>query len=233
MESDNVIVVFNKVNHKVGPIDFNSDTLEKLQRLVAARTNVQPALQKLMLKGAILKDSAAKPLAELGVKAGTKILLVGSAVQDIVEVNDKAAAAAAAALSANAAATQQQGLGEGGQEKPPHKKNIEKGPPDDVMPGLRGRNEALPPVPLHGVVNSRGEKLRLTFKIYAQELVINSASSTERVPFGAVQAIFSEPIKGREEYSILGLQLGRTGQSTFWMYWVPSQYVRSIKSTLK
>lgn len=48
----------------------------------------------------------------------------------------------------------------------------------------------------------------------------------------AISDVTSEAIKGFEEYCIVGLQLGTTEKSRYWLYWVPSQYVNAIKDTI-
>ena len=44
------------------------------------------------------------------------------------------------------------------------------GKPDDVMIGKRRKKEPLPPVPLHGMYNKHGNKVRLTFKMEQDQL---------------------------------------------------------------
>ena len=46
-----------------------------------------------------------------------------------------------------------------------HKKVLDKGKPDDVMPGILGIKEHLPTQPLSGMLNKHGGKVRLTFKL--------------------------------------------------------------------
>ena len=45
----------------------------------------------------------------------------------------------------------------------------------------------------------------------------------------SIKSIINEPIVGHEDYHLMGLQLGATEASRYWIYWVPSQYVASIK----
>ena len=42
---------------------------------------------------------------------------------------------------------------------------LDKGKPDDVMPGILGIKEHLPTQPLSGMLNKHGGKVRLTFKM--------------------------------------------------------------------
>jgi hypothetical protein len=44
--------------------------------------------------------------------------------------------------------------------------------------------------------------------------------------------IVSEPIENHEEYWIIGLRLGPTEQSRYWIYWVPAQYVQAIRMAI-
>lgn len=230
---DTVVVIFNKKNIEFH-VDTEKDTLGMFREQVSTSTSVPQALQKLMLKGAILKDDSAT-LATLGVRAGVKLLLVGSPISDVVEVNEgKNAAAAAAATEKSPSQQRTDTIGEGAQGKLPHKQVIEKGPPSDALPGLRGTHEpAVPASPMGGLVNSRGERVRLTFKVFSQELWIGTAAATEKLPFGAIRQMFSEPIVGHEEYSIIAFQLGQTEASRYYVYWVPSQYVRAIRNLIK
>ena len=52
-----------------------------------------------------------------------------------------------------------------------HKKVLDKyGKPDDVPVGVKGLSEALPQVPLSGMYNKSGGKVRLTFKLDSDQL---------------------------------------------------------------
>jgi len=62
---------------------------------------------------------------------------------------------------------------------PRHQKIIDKGLPDDAMPGILDCNDPLPDFPLSGMVSSKGSKLRLTFKLEADE-VRNSTFITSK-----------------------------------------------------
>ena len=49
---------------------------------------------------------------------------------------------------------------------------------------------------------------------------------------GSIKAVVSEAIVGSEEYHMMGIQLGPTEASRYWVYWVPAQYVDSIKDAV-
>ena len=55
-----------------------------------------------------------------------------------------------------------------------HKKIIEKGKPDDVVPGIRHKQEPLPSSSLSGMVNKYGSKVRLHFKLESEQLWIGT-----------------------------------------------------------
>ncbi|XP_076366850.1 ubiquitin domain-containing protein UBFD1-like isoform X4 [Tachypleus tridentatus] len=113
-----------------------------------------------------------------------------------------------------------------------HKKVIDKGVPDDCMPGIKNAKESLPPFPLSGMVNKSGGKVRLTFKLEVDQLWIGTKERTEKVGMNSIKNVISEPIEGHEEYHIMGLQLGPTEASRYWIYWVPAQYVDAIKDAV-
>jgi len=67
------------------------------------------------------------------------------------------------------------------------------------------RQDPLPSTPLVGILNNRGTNVRLTFKIWSQELWISSKTNTQQIPFAQVRDVQSEPIKGHEGYHIVVL----------------------------
>lgn len=113
-----------------------------------------------------------------------------------------------------------------------HRKVLDKGIPPDAMPGLKGVKEPLPPVPLSGMLNKHGGKVRLTFKPEQDQLWLGTKERTEKLAMTSIKSITSEPIKDHEEYHIMGLQLGPTEASRYWVYWVPAQYIEAIKDAV-
>ena len=65
-----------------------SATVGDLRGALQQRTNVPPAMQKLMFKGQMKDDT--KNLTECGLKEGSKMMMMGSSVQDVVTVNTAA-----------------------------------------------------------------------------------------------------------------------------------------------
>ena len=113
-------------------------------------------MQKVMIKG-LAKDEMT--LRQVGVVKGSKVMVVGSTITDVLEVNKKPSAQQLKEEEKEELAK------EAWSEQKVHKKVLEKGKPEDAMPGLKGVKESLPPVPLSGMLNKSGGKVRLTFKM--------------------------------------------------------------------
>jgi len=216
------------MNYKKQNMDLEfalDDTVIDLKKHIERLTGIAPPLQKLMFKG-LLKDDA-KRLRDVGFKDGVKLMLVGSTLNEV--------------LDAAKPVSDEKAKGDGGEEAPkqeslseqlPHKKIIEKGLPEGAEKGKRGVHESLPQAPISNVYNNIGVKVRLTFKQWAQELWIQSASSTQKLPFSSIRNVTFEPIKGHEEYTIVSLQLGSSERTKYFLYWVPAQYTRAIRNVI-
>ena len=214
-------VVFNKKKYDVS---FGlDDTIGALKVHLADMINVPNTMQKVMIKG-LAKDEMS--LKQVGVVKGSKVMVVGSTLSDVLEVAKKPSVQevkeAAAAEVVKEAWT--------GQTL--HKKVLDKGKPEDAMPGLKNMKESLPIVPLSGMLNKTGGKVRLTFKLELDQLWLGTKERTEKLPLNSIKNVVSEPITGQEEYHIMALQLGPTEASRYFIYWVPAQYVASIKEAV-
>jgi len=214
-------LVYGKEKHNV--TFSTSKTVLELKQHVEKLTGVPSAMSKLLYKG-IAKDE--KTLAEWGVSKGAKVMLVGSTLSDVMTV------AAPKVVEAMASDEPEKPVKELLCQQKLHKKIIDKGPPDFALTAWRNARAALPSEPLSGMVGRGGGKLRLTFKLEADQLWIGTKERTEKVSMQSVRAIVSEPIEGHEEYHIMGIQLGPTEASRVWIYWVPAQYVDAIKETI-
>jgi len=216
-----------------------SSTLNDLRLHIASLTGVAAGLQKLMYKGMLKDDN--KTLSELAFKDGAKLMLVGSSISEVMTVASATTPQEASKIEAEKPASEPLS------DQLPHKKIIDKGLPEGVEPGKIGRNEPLPQTPISGVLNNLGIKVRLTFKVWSQELWIQSATSTQKIPFGTIRSVASEPIKGNEQYHIVvsifkfgrdigsiskSLQLGASDRNKYFLYWVPCQYTRAMKSSI-
>jgi len=214
-------VVFNKKKYDVS---FGlDDTIGALKVHLADIINVPNTMQKVMIKG-LAKDEMS--LKQVGVVKGSKVMVVGSTLNDVLEVAKKPSA------QQLKEATEEEAAKEAWAEQKVHKKVLEKGKPEDAMPGLKNLKESLPTVPLSGMLNKTGGKVRLTFKLELDQLWLGTKERTEKLPLNSIKNVVSEAITGQEEYHILALQLGPTEASRYFIYWVPAQYVDSIKEAI-
>jgi len=215
-------VVYNKQTFNVTfPID---STVLSLKQHLEALTDVEVNNQKIMFKG-LMKDDVS--LRDHKLTSGAKLMLVGSKRTDIQAVSETKAVKESE-KGASAAANKEPLC-----KQKPHSTVLEKyGKPDDTMIGVKKQRDALPPVPLSGMYNKVGSKVRLTFKLETDQVWIGTKERTEKVALSSIKAVVSEPIEGHEEYHIMGLQLGPTEASRYWIYWVPAQYIDSIKDAI-
>nr|CAB3267464.1 ubiquitin domain-containing protein UBFD1-like [Phallusia mammillata] len=221
--ADNIsfLVVFNKQKLKISW--SASDTIANLKAHLHDTTGVPPALQKLMFKG-LVKDE--QKLSEAGIVNGSKMMLVGSKLTDVILATTKASD------KPSSSAEEEKPKKEPLSKQKPHAKIVDGGIPDDAMPAYKNGHENLPEVPLCGMVNKYGHKVRLTFKLESDQVWIGTKERTDKVNMTSIKQVVSEPIHGHEEYHMLALQRGPTEQSRYWIYWVPAQYVKGIKDLI-
>ncbi|XP_074202310.1 ubiquitin domain-containing protein UBFD1 isoform X1 [Camelus bactrianus] len=185
-------IIWNKTKHDVKfPLD---STGSELKQKIHSITGLPPAMQKVMYKGLVPED---KTLREIKVTSGAKIMVVGSTINDVLAVNTPKDAA------------QQDAKAEENKKEPlcrqkQHRKVLDKGKPEDVMPSVKGAQERLPTVPLSGMYNKSGGKVRLTFKLEQDQLWIGTKERTEKLPMGSIKNVVSEPIEGHEDYHMMG-----------------------------
>lgn len=216
-------IIYNKNKYDVTfPLD---DTFANLKPQIEKLTGVPAVMQKVVFKGRS-KDEAT--LREFKVTKGSKIMVIGSTVNDVMSVSApdpkvlKEEEKAAAAANKEPLSTLK-----------PHKTILEKhGKPDDAIPGIKNKKERLPPAPLAGMYNKSGGKVRLTFKLEQDQVWIGTKERTEKIPMNSIKAVVSEAMDGNEGYHMLGIQLGPTEASRYWVYWVPAQYVDAIKDAI-
>ncbi|XP_074598146.1 ubiquitin domain-containing protein UBFD1-like [Brevipalpus obovatus] len=214
-------IIFNKERLKV---KFpSSSTIGSLKEHIQTLTGLPSGMQKLVYKG---KLSDQQTLKESCINDQSKVMVVGSTLNDVLLIN----ASSAGDLKAEEKATPV--------TKEPlcrqkiHRKIIEKGLPPDAMPAWKNGRAPLPSEPLYGMLNKSGGKVRLTFKLEADQLWLGTKERTEKIGMNSIRAVLSEPIEGHEEYHVMALQLGTTEASRYWIYWVPAQYVEAIKETI-
>uniref|UniRef100_A0A3B4ZLP2 Ubiquitin family domain containing 1 n=1 Tax=Stegastes partitus TaxID=144197 RepID=A0A3B4ZLP2_9TELE len=208
----------NKYDLKI-PVD---STGAKLKERIHSLTGLPPAMQKVMYKGLLPED---KTLREIRVTNGAKIMVVGSTINDVLAVNTPKEV------------IQQEVKAEENKKEPlcrqkQHRKVLDKGLFHIMTVSLSPSQERLPTVPLSGMFNKSGGKVRLTFKLEQDQLWIGTKERTEKVPMGSIKNVVSEPIEGHEDYHMMAFQLGPTEASQYWVYWVPAQFVDAIKDTV-
>ncbi|KAF7663494.1 hypothetical protein LDENG_00208280 [Lucifuga dentata] len=213
-------IIWNKIKYDMKiPV---SSTGAKLKERIHSLTGLPPAMQKVMYKGLLPED---KTLRDIKITNGAKIMVVGSTINDVLAVNTPKEV------------VQQEVKAEENKKEPlcrqkQHRKVLDKGKPEDIMTAVKGVKERLPTVPLSGMFNKSGGKVRLTFKLEQDQLWIGTKERTEKVPMGSIKNVVSEPIEGHEDYHMMAFQLGPTEASQYWVYWVPAQFVDAIKDTV-
>ncbi|XP_059894295.1 ubiquitin domain-containing protein UBFD1 [Gadus macrocephalus] len=213
-------IIWNKIKYDLKiPLDSSG---AKLKEAIHSLTGLPPAMQKVMYKGLLPED---KTLREIKITNGAKVMVVGSTMNDVLAVNTPKEV------------IQQEVKAEENKKEPlcsqkQHRKVLDKGKPDDIMPAVKGTKERLPTVPLAGMYNKSGGKVRLTFKLEQDQLWIGTKERTEKVPMGSIKNVVTESIEGHDGYHMMAFQLGPTEASQYWIYWVPSQFVDAIKDTV-
>ncbi|XP_074136474.1 ubiquitin domain-containing protein UBFD1 isoform X3 [Sminthopsis crassicaudata] len=182
-------IIWNKNKYDVRvPLD---STGAELKRKIHSITGLPPAMQKVMFKGLLPEE---KTLREIKVTSGAKIMVVGSTINDVLAVNTPKDAA------------QQEAKAEESKKEPlcrqkQHRKVLDKGKPEDVMPSVKGAQERLPTVPLSGMYNKTGGKVRLTFKLEQDQLWIGTKGVCYMNSERFFKVIFNVcvHVRGREE----------------------------------
>jgi len=192
-------------------------TLSTFRLELHARTNILPPQQIIMFKGTLKEDH--KTLSELMIGDKAKIMLVGSKTDEVLKL---AEAAETAAKLPEEPKKEEENIF----EQQAHKKIIDKGPPSDATPAYGGKHESLPPSGIPALINKMGTKIRLTFKTGMDQLWIGSAQTTQKIPFASISDIQTHPIPNHPNYHVMIMKLGN---STYPVYWVPSQYLRAIQ----
>ncbi|XP_029660462.1 ubiquitin domain-containing protein UBFD1-like isoform X2 [Formica exsecta] len=219
-ENINFTVIYNK--QKIS-VNFALDgTVAELKTHLQKIISVPQAMQKVMFKG-LAKDD--QTLRNLGITKGAKVMIVGSKLDDVLAVSipTKQDLIDEAVSSVSKEPLSQQKV---------HRKVLDKGIPEDVMPGILDSKEPLPEFPLAGMLNKSGGKVRLTFKLEQDQLWIGTKERTDKIPMNSIKGVHSEPIHDHPEYHIMAIQLGTTEASRYWIYWVPAQYISAIKDAI-
>jgi len=220
----NFKMVWNKTNYEINKLG-NENTVGEFRKHIEELTGIPCNMQKIMFKGLVKDDTLTLETAKIA--NNSKVMVVGSTLKDVDSVKTPTPQELKQERQAEAAASKEPLC-----QQKNHKKVIEKGKPDDVPAGVKGIKQKLPAVPLSGMTNKYGGKVRLTFKLELDQLWLGTKERTEKLPMSSIRNVVSEPIEGHEEYHLLALQLGPTEASRYWIYWFPAQYVDSVKDTI-
>jgi hypothetical protein len=180
--------------------------------------------QRLVLRGKTLaaRDS---PLAAEGVKAGSRLLLIGSHLP--VEPPRPAASFTNPGFL-EFSSRQPRILSDEYLTAPPHSGIIQKGPPPGAMEGASYKLESLPAEPFI-VRDAIGDEARLAFR--SDDLIVNSAQSSSRLFYQEITSFGIQAIPGYEQ-RYLAVVFHVKGKK-FWVYFVPKQYRAVIESILQ
>ncbi|KAL5112507.1 Ubiquitin domain-containing protein UBFD1 [Taenia crassiceps] len=199
-------------------------TVEDLKEKLETITNVPVNRQKLIFRGILKNDMKIASLKSPG--RDTRIMLLGT--ERDVPLTSYQSSVSAAESDTNRE-----------NEPPPeedketiasHEHVIETfGKPDNAkeslsVPAILADNETLT-----GLLDKKGKPLRLRFHQESCELWMATPSATYKIPLDTVKEVEHYPIVGHPGYHIMSFQLGPTRKSRFFIYWVPEQYVASIK----
>ena len=142
-------------------------------------------------------------LASCGLSSGSKVMLVGSTYQHLFNQQWSAAS-----VVETKPLSQQEF----------HSKTVARGLPSSGK-----------------MLNSRGYAVRLGFYLESDVFMQITAKDHRTVKVrhhSCVKSVYNEPIHGHEDYHILGIQLGRTQDMIYWIYWVPVHHVDIIKKAI-
>eukprot|EP00045_Choanoeca_perplexa_P012285 m.133536 g.133536 ORF g.133536 m.133536 type:complete len:244 (-) comp15952_c0_seq1:1942-2673(-) len=212
-------------------------TIKDLKTEIEELTGCPATTMKLMYKG--LLSAPNKPelddrtLADANITKKAKILVVGASKDDLQSMAAVDTLAKSGVFKAEAAATAGASASKTKwSEETKHKKIIAKGKPEDAPFAYRPGSDPLPPAAIGGMVNHLHQKVRIHFKMAENMVVISTKERTSKVDLGKIHKIQSEAIPFHEEYHILGIQLGTTAASMYYVYWFPAQYVSAAKGCI-
>ena len=129
----------------------------------------------------ILKDE--QSLSDAKLTPGTKLMIVGSTVNDVIAIQPPDPSELKKIKNDEAGIKQIllamydiiiEPVRETLSESKEHKRIIEKGKPEDILPAYRHRNDPLPSSPLSGMLNKYGGKVRLHFKLELEQVWIST-----------------------------------------------------------
>lgn len=212
-----------------------STTVGEVKRTMELLTGVPASMQKLIYRSVLVDDIKLENL-HFSLHSA-KLMLVGTQANEVEHLQNSAALMDNYSNCSANNLTSHGVYGENDDDSDwcdqvEHKNILKRfGMPDNVMVGILNTEECLTPDQcLVGLYDKRGQSLRLKIKSETGELWLVSKTVTNKFPLSIIQDVRNQFIKGHPEYHIMAFQLGPTKKSRYFVYWIPSQYVQSIKT---
>jgi hypothetical protein len=193
-------------------------------------------MQKLMFKGALKEGT----LGENKVKNKSKLKLIGNPMDKVMSIIHKTQVDTDKATNDKILGFEQElkkEKDEDGDSGPwkdmkEHKKVLDMGVPEGTGVGNKSLRLRLPASPLL-VRGMDGQPVRIVFRMQVTppSLWLQSVTRTKKIPLAQVQSIKCEDVEDGN-YVIMALQLGKSSKSRVYLYFVPKQYVESLKTEI-
>ena len=226
-----VVVKHGKETYKVD-VSQNA-TVDELKEMLEKLTGVDRSMQKLMFKGAL---KSGQTLLQAKVKNKSKLKLIGSSlktVRDAMANQSKQPAVKIIGFEDELKQMKEEGDAGPWKTMKEHKRILDMGVPEGTGAGNKALNLRLPATPLL-VRGMDGQPCRITFRndIMPPQLWLQSAVRTKKLPLGTVRSIKTEDTDEDGNYVTMALQIGATAKSRIFLYFVPKQYVQSLKNAI-
>ena len=194
----------------------NDGLVKDLQQEIEKQLQIPPYQQKLILRGKPLSPPEAA-LSSFGVAAKAKILLVATTASppSVSPPLPKVNTAIFLGTKEN-------------MDLEPHASNIQKGPPEGVLPSYNNQVDQLPTAPL-SVLNAEGVPSKFSVESEALFIQVPSTNKAERIFFTEIHSFTTNPIK-TGEYFCLSLHL-KNGEDRY-IYYLPKQFLRLFQKYL-
>ena len=212
------------------------NTVDDLKIHLETLTNVDRSMQKLMFKGALKQGT----LSENKIKNKSKLKLIGNPMDQVMQIVHNTQVDADKATNDKILGFEQElkkekdDDGDTGpwKDMKEHKKILDMGVPEGTGAGNKSIRLRLPSSPLL-VRGMDGQPVRIVFRmqITPPQVWLQSVTRTKKIPLGQVHSIKCEDIEDGN-YVIMALQLGKTSKSRVYLYFVPKQYVESLKTEI-
>jgi hypothetical protein len=212
-----------RVQHGRSSHSIESESIDDMKQQLEALTQVPVQAQKLLYKGKLLTELMSMQ------EENPKIVLMGSTLSQIMQVTSPPVQSSVSSsdnftIESNSAWSREV----------EHEKVL-KQRPEQLELAEKGMNSPLPnlqSVSFQGMINKLGQRVRFTFRRDLDQVWLVTNESTQQLMKGMIRDVLSQPIHTDPDYHILALKLGPTEKSNYYIYWVPCQYVRSLKSQL-